>query len=102
MKEDKNEDMICPCEGKKCDGGYGWKWRSSDLGNRHYVGHTSYKAGQLWVEVCGSWEDDTLPPDPPGITNIQRYRIDAEHTTDETTTSGKQMRFHNKRKEKVN
>jgi len=100
MTEEKNEDMICPCKGKICEGGHGWKWKSSDLGNRHSVGNTSYKAGQIWVEVCKSWTDDESPPDPPGITNVQRYCIDAEHSNnhDIRTKSGKQMGFHSKSK----
>jgi hypothetical protein len=101
MTEENNEDMICPCKGTKGCNGHGWKWCSSDLGNRHYVGSTSYKAGQTWVEICVGWIGDELPPDPPGITNIQRYRIDAEVEGNALKdASGKAMRFHNKRRGK--
>ena len=52
---EENETIVC-CE--KCEGGYGWVWKSADLGNRHRVGSTSYKAGQLWAEGCPHWVGD--------------------------------------------
>ena len=68
-----NEDMVCPCKGEKCDGGTGWKWHSADLGNTHNVGHSSHKAGRLWVEVCKGWTEDELPPNPTGVSDITIY-----------------------------
>ena len=67
---EENETIVC-CE--KCEGGYGWVWKSADLGNRHRVGSTSYKAGQLWAEVCPHWVGHEEPPAPPGISNMDRY-----------------------------
>tara|TARA_R100000008_G_C3551219_1_gene150519 strand:- start:217 stop:519 length:303 start_codon:yes stop_codon:yes gene_type:complete len=99
MTEENEDKKICPCGGTNCDGGYGWKWKSSDLGNRHYVGGQSYKAGQLWVEICGAWTGDEAPPDPPGITNIQRYMIEAKTDSNAVVdATSKQTRFHNQRR----
>jgi len=79
MKETVRE-MNCPCKGKECDGGYGWKWSSSDLGNQINVGGQRLKAGQMWVDVCKGWTSSEAPPDPPGISNIQRYKADSKET----------------------
>lgn len=73
MSEDK-QDTVCPCGATVCEGGYGWLWKSQDLGNTHRVGGTSYKAGQLWAEVCPQWVGDEEPPAPPGISDMTRYR----------------------------
>lgn len=72
-KEHTSVDMVCPCEGEKCDGGTGWNWHSADLGNTHYVGGEANKAGRFWVQVCPSWTDDELPPNPVGISDITIY-----------------------------
>ena len=66
----ENKETLC-CD--QCPGGYGWVWKSADLGNRHRVGNTSYKAGQQWAEVCPQWEGDEEPPAPPGISDMSRY-----------------------------
>ena len=95
----ENEDKICPCGGTKCDGGYGGQWGSADLGNTHRVGGTSYKAGQLWVKICPEWIGNEAPPDPPGITNIQRYMIEGEANSNAIVdATAKQRGFMNKRK----
>tara|TARA_R100001082_G_scaffold67083_1_gene37949 strand:- start:1034 stop:1300 length:267 start_codon:yes stop_codon:yes gene_type:complete len=83
-EEDAQERTGCPCNGENCSGGYGWKWRTADLGNR-IAGH---KAGQTWVEVCSQWDGDELPPNPPGIPDITKYM--PEH--------GRKNSFHNQRR----
>jgi len=96
---DEDEANICPCGGDTCDGGYGYKWRSGDLGNTHRVGNTSYKAGRMWAEVCSHWVDEhgkVLPPNPPGIGNITRYLKKAtlkEFKTDEDTQKTSRASF---------
>ena len=63
----------CRCNGKKCDGGFGWKWKTADLGNS-IAGN---KAGRTWAEPCPEWDGTLnvygLPPNPPGITNMRPY-----------------------------
>ena len=58
-KQSKGSETMrvgsCKCKGKKCDGGFGWKWHTADLGNR-IAGH---KAGRTWAEPCPEW-DGTL------------------------------------------
>ena len=71
MSEEK-QDAVCPCGATVCEGGYGWQWHSQDLGNTHRVGGTSYKAGQLWAEVCPQWVGDEEPPAPPDQIQTRR------------------------------
>ena len=66
----ENKETLC-CD--HCPGWFGWVWKSADLGNRHRVGSTSYKAGQQWAEVCPQWGEGEEPPAPPGISDMSRY-----------------------------
>lgn len=67
----------CECKGQSCNGAWGWKWRTRDLGNQMH-------AGKQWMEPCPQYPDnlkewdgelgEALPPAPPGIAPKNRNK----------------------------
>ena len=76
-EESLQAEGPCGCEGQNCNGAWGWKWKSQDLGNQMH-------AGKLWMEPCGQYPEDKkewdldlgkmLPPAPPGIAPENRNK----------------------------
>ena len=67
----------CGCKGEKCEGAWGWKWNTRDLGNQMH-------AGKLWMEPCPDYPEnlkewdldrgEMMIPAPPGISPKNRNK----------------------------